>query len=72
MDEQRYADKLVREFFYALPHNGLLNHGINCIDDRWSEANKCALIALQHIRKAAADNPKYDYDKVEEEINKLK
>jgi hypothetical protein len=55
-----------------LPHNGLLNHGINCIDDRWSEANKCALIALQHIRKSAADNPKYDYDKVEEEINKLK
>jgi hypothetical protein len=30
------------------------------------------LIALQHIRKSAADNPKYDYDKVEEEINKLK
>jgi hypothetical protein len=70
--ERRYAEELVREFFYALPNNGYLHEGLNSVESRWQEARKCALIALTHIRQAAiAQHHKYDYDKVEQEINKL-
>jgi hypothetical protein len=72
MQERRYAEELVREFFYALPNNGYLYEGLNSVESRWQEARKCALIALTHIREAASTQaPKYDYDKVEQEINKL-
>ena len=43
------AHDLVLTFYYSLPNNGSLNHGINSCDSRYKEGVICALIATKRI-----------------------
>jgi hypothetical protein len=43
------AHDLVLSFYYSLPNNGSLNHGINSCDSRYKEGVVCAGIAAKRI-----------------------
>lgn len=43
------AHDLILSFYYSLPNNGSLNHGINSCDSRYKEGIVCAKIATERI-----------------------
>ena len=43
------AQDLVLTFYYSLPNNGSLNHGINSCESRYKEAVMCAKLSLERI-----------------------
>ena len=45
MTPKEKAGWINERFYFSLPNNGSFT-GINNINDRWKEANKCALIAV--------------------------
>ena len=49
------AQQLVEKFYFALPNNGSFT-GINNVNDRYEEAKRCALIAVDEIMKNNKDN----------------
>jgi len=50
MDQHRKAAlEIINEYYYALPNNGYLNHGLLSCDRRYKEAVQCALIGLKRI-----------------------
>ena len=44
------ASYLIESFYFSLPNNGSFS-GINNINNRWEEAKRCALIAVEFARK---------------------
>jgi hypothetical protein len=52
------SEDMIMKFYYALPNNGSIT-GINNINDRWNEAKKCALIAVDEIIEFLAHASKY-------------
>ena len=50
MNQHRKAAlEIINEYYYALPNNGYLNHGLLSCDRRYKEAVQCALIGLKRI-----------------------
>jgi hypothetical protein len=49
MTPREKAHNLICKFYFALPNNGLSDSGINSTSERWKEAEKCALIAVDEI-----------------------
>jgi hypothetical protein len=83
MDQHRKAAlEIINEYYYALPNNGYLNHGLLSCDRRYKEAVQCALIGLKRIililefmstesnDPAIMDRINF-YDKVQDELYKI-
>jgi hypothetical protein len=50
MDQHRKAAlEIIHEYYYALPNNGYLNHGLLSCDRRYKEAIDCALIGVKRL-----------------------
>jgi hypothetical protein len=50
MDQHRKAAlEIIHEYYYALPNNGYLNHGLLSCDKRYKEATQCALIGVKRL-----------------------
>jgi hypothetical protein len=50
MDQHRIAAlEIIHEYYYALPNNGYLNHGLLSCDRRYKEAIDCALIGVKRL-----------------------
>ncbi len=50
MDQHRKAAlEIIHEYYYALPNNGSLNHGLMSCDKRYKEAIQCALIGIKRL-----------------------
>ena len=83
MDQYRKAAlEIIHEYYYALPNNGSLNHGLMSCDRRYKEAIQCALIGLKRLIStlefmsvesndpAIMDRINF-YDKVQDELYKI-
>jgi predicted nucleic acid-binding OB-fold protein len=84
MDQHRKAAlEIINEYYYALPNNGYINHGLLSCDKRYKEATQCAIIGVKRIililkfmstesnDPAIMDRINF-YDKVQDEIYKIK
>ena len=50
MDQHRdKAFEIIHEYYYALPNNGYLNHGLLSCEKRYKEAIDCALIGVKRL-----------------------
>ena len=50
MDQHREAAfDIIHEYYYALPNNGYLNHGLLSCEKRYKEAIDCALIGVKRL-----------------------
>jgi hypothetical protein len=50
MDQhKKVAHEIIHEYYYALPNNGSLNHGLMSCDRRYKEAIECALIGVKRL-----------------------
>jgi hypothetical protein len=84
MDQHRKAAlEIIHEYYYALPNNGYLNHGLLSCDRRYKEAIDCALIGVKRLiltlefmsieSDAAFIMDRINlYDKVQTELYKIK
>ena len=84
MDQHRKAALgIIHEYYYALPNNGYLNHGLLSCDRRYKEAIDCALIGVKRLiltlefmsieSDAAFIMDRINlYDKVQTELYKIK
>jgi len=82
MDQHRKAAlEIIHEYYYALPNNGYLNHGLLSCDKRYKEATQCALIGVKRIililefMSTESNDPAIMgrinfYDKVQDELYK--
>jgi hypothetical protein len=79
---RKVALEIIHEYYYALPNNGSLNHGLMSCDRRYKEAIQCALIGvkrliltLEFILTESNDPRIMDriniYDKVQDELYKM-
>ena len=41
--------KLINKFYYQLPNNGYLNHGLMSCEKRYKEATTCAIVCVEQI-----------------------
>jgi predicted nucleic acid-binding OB-fold protein len=84
MDQHRKAAlEIIQEYYYSLPNNGYLTHGLMSCDRRYKEATQCAIIGVKRIililefmstesnDPAIMDRINF-YDKVQDEIYKIK
>jgi hypothetical protein len=83
MDQHRKAAlEIIHEYYYALPNNGYLNHGLLSCDKRYKEATQCALIGVKRIililefMSTESNDPAVMgrinfYDKVQDELYKI-
>lgn len=54
MDEyKKEALDLINSFYYALPNNGYMDHGLLSCSRRYEEGKKCALICVDKLINAA-------------------
>jgi hypothetical protein len=83
IDQYRKAAlEIIHEYYYALPNNGSLNHGLMSCDRRYKEAVQCALIGIKRLiltlefmsvesnDPAIMDRINF-YDKVQDELYKI-
>ncbi len=42
------ADALTERFYYALPNNGSFS-GTNNVNERWTEARRCAIVCVKEM-----------------------
>jgi hypothetical protein len=79
---RRVALEIIHEYYYALPNNGSLNHGLMSCDRRYKEAIQCALIGLKRLILTLefilteSNDPRIMsriniYDKVQDELYKM-
>jgi hypothetical protein len=55
MDQYRNkAFEIIEKYYYALPNNGYLNHGLLSCEKRYKEAIQCALICVDEIINVTA------------------
>ena len=68
---QMQAGRINERFYFSLPNNGSFT-GINNINARWAEAKRCALIAVDEIKRTMVAADMLDYwTQVQKEIEKL-
>ena len=79
---RRVALEIIHEYYYTLPNNGSLNHGLMSCDRRYKEGIQCALIGLKRLIStlefmsvesndpAIMDRINF-YDKVQDELYKI-
>jgi|LakMenE18May11ns_1017448.scaffolds.fasta_scaffold8589669_1 hypothetical protein len=83
IDQHRKAAlEIIHDYYYALPNNGSLNHGLMSCDRRYKEGIQCALIGLKRLIStlefmsvesndpAIMDRINF-YDKVQDELYKI-
>jgi hypothetical protein len=46
---RKVALEIIHEYYYALPNNGYLNHGLMSCEKRYKEAIECALIGVKRL-----------------------
>ena len=46
---EEFAREILLRYYYTLPNNGSLNHGLNSCESRYKEAIDCALIEVENI-----------------------
>jgi hypothetical protein len=66
------AQDLVLTFYYSLPNNGSLNHGINSCESRYKEAVMCAKLSLERIILALEAHSWQNRDHIEHHKEMLK
>ena len=83
MDQHRKAAlEIIHEYYYALPNNGYLNHGLMSCDRRYKEGIQCALIGVKRLILTLefilleSNDPRIMsrinfYDKVQDELYKM-
>jgi len=83
MEQHRKAAlEIIHEYYYVLPNNGYLNHGLLSCDKRYKEATQCALIGVKRIililefMSTESNDPAIMgrinfYDKVQDELYKI-
>jgi len=85
METEQYrkaALEIIHEYYYTLPNNGYLNHGLLSCDRRYKEAIQCAIIGvkrliltLEFMSVESSDPAIMDrinfYDKVQDELYKM-
>jgi hypothetical protein len=79
---RKVALEIIHEYYYVLPNNGSLNHGLMSCDRRYKEAIQCALIGIKRLiltlefmsvesnDPAIMDRINF-YDKVQDELYKI-
>ena len=76
------ARNLINRFYYQLPNNGYLNHGLLSCEKRYNEAITCALICIDEMIRIApwggdidgeieVDSKEY-YMKIKEELIQIR
>jgi hypothetical protein len=79
---RKAALEIIHEYYYALPNNGSLNHGLMSCDRRYKEAVQCALIGIKRLiltlefMSVESNDPAIMYrinfyDKVQDELYKM-
>ena len=79
---RKAALEIIHEYYYALPNNGYLNHGLMSCDRRYKEGIQCALIGLKRLMLTLefilieSNDPRIMsrinfYDKVQDELYKI-
>jgi hypothetical protein len=79
---RRVALEIIHEYYYALPNNGYLNHGLLSCDRRYKEGIQCALICVKRLiltlefMSIESNEPGIMgrinfYDKVQDELYKM-
>jgi hypothetical protein len=83
IDQHRKAAlEIIHEYYYALPNNGSLNHGLMSCDRRYKEGIQCAIIGLKllistlEFMSVESNDPAIMYrinfyDKVQDELYKI-
>ena len=80
---QKAAHEIIHEYYFMLPNNGSLNHGLMSCDKRYKEAVQCALVGIKRLiltlefmstesnDPAIMDRINF-YDEVQAELYKIK
>jgi hypothetical protein len=80
---QKAAHEIIHEYYFMLPNNGSLNHGLLSCDKRYKEAVQCALVGIKRLiltlefmstesnDPAIMDRINF-YDEVQSELYKIK
>jgi hypothetical protein len=83
MEQYRKAAlEIIHEYYYALPNNGYINHGLLSCDKRYKEATQCAIIGVKRIililefMSTESNDPAIMgrinfYDKIQDELYKI-
>jgi hypothetical protein len=84
IDQYRKAAlEIINEYYYILPNNGYINHGLLSCDKRYKEGIQCAIIGvkriiliLEFILTEGIDDPAIMgrinfYDKIQDELYKI-
>jgi len=84
MDQhQKAAHEIIHEYYFMLPNNGSLNHGLLSCNKRYKEAIQCAIIGVKRIililefMSTESNEPMVMdrinfYDEVQSELYKIK
>jgi len=79
---QKAAHEIIHEYYFMLPNNGSLNHGLLSCHKRYKEAVQCALVGIKRLiltlefmstesnDPAIMDRINF-YDKVQAELYKI-
>jgi len=79
---RKSAFEIIHEYYYALPNNGYLNHGLLSCDRRYKEGIQCAIIGVKRLiltlefmstesnDPAIMDRINF-YDKIQDELYKI-
>jgi len=46
---QKAAHEIIHEYYFMLPNNGSLNHGLLSCNKRYKEAVQCALVGIKRL-----------------------
>jgi hypothetical protein len=80
---QKAAHEIIHEYYFMLPNNGSLNHGLLSCNKRYKEAVQCALVGIKRLiltlefmsiesnDSAIMDRINF-YDEVQSEVYKIK
>jgi len=80
---QKAAYEIIHEYYFMLPNNGSLNHGLLSCNKRYKEAVQCALVGIKRLiltlefmsiesnDPAIMDRINF-YDEVQSEVYKIK
>jgi len=83
IDQYRKAAlEIINEYYYALPNNGYINHGLLSCDRRYKEGIQCAIIGVKRIililefMSTESNDPAIMgrinfYDKIQDELYKI-
>ena len=80
---QKAAHEIIHEYYFMLPNNGSLNHGLLSCNKRYKEAVQCALVGIKRLiltlefmsmepNSAFVMDRINFYDEVQSEVYKIK